>query len=82
MIYQQGMTYCCVSRGQLFLTGFILLMEPSSCVPGYINCNKEDMKIMSSLTQDNYHQSSNVFLSIWGYNKVDSRVAKGNKERW
>ena len=46
------MGYCCVYHGQLFLPGFLLLTETSSCVPGASNCNKEDMTIMSSVTQD------------------------------
>ena len=37
---------------------------------------------MSSLTQDYHHQSIDVLLSIWECDKVDRRVAKGNKERW
>ena len=76
-----GIYYCFVYHGQLFLPGFLLLTEPSSCVPGAINCNKEDLTIMSSLTQDDDHQSSDVLLSIWMCNKVDMRGAKENKER-
>ena len=76
------MAYCCVSRGQLFLTGFILLIEPSYCVPGAIKCNKQYLIIVSSLTQDNYHQSSDVLLSILECDKVHRILAKGNKERW
>ena len=49
----------------MFLLGFLLLTEPSSCVPGYIYCNKEDLTIMSCLTQYDGHQSSDVLLSIW-----------------
>ena len=60
LLSQRGMDYCCVYRGQLFLTGFILLIEPSSCVKGAINCNKEDLTIMSSHTQDDDHQFSYV----------------------
>ena len=37
---------------------------------------------MSSLTQDDDHQSSNVLLSIWECDKVDRRVSKGNKQLW
>ena len=76
------MSYCCVSHGQLFLPGFLPLTEPFSCVPGAINCNKEDLTIMSSVTQDDDHQSSDVFLSIWDCDKVYMREAKGNKESW
>ena len=46
LIYQRGMDYCFVYNGELFLPGFLLLTETSSCVPGAINCNKEDMTIM------------------------------------
>ena len=53
----------CISRWA-FSSGFILLTEPSSCVPGDINCNKEDLTIMSSLTQDDDNQSSDVLLYI------------------
>ena len=35
---------------------------------------------MSSLTQDDDNQSSNVLLYIWECDKVDRRVAKGNEE--
>ena len=76
LLSQIGMDYCCVYHGQLFLPEFLLLTEPSSFVPGNINCNKEDMKIMSSITQDADHQSSDVLLSIWERNKVDRRGAK------
>ena len=82
LISQRVMDYCCVYHGQLFLPVFLLLTEPSYCVPGDINCNKEDLKIMSSVTQDDDHQSSNVILSIWEYDKVYRRGAKGNKDRW
>ena len=82
LLSQIGMDYCCVYHGQLFLPGFILLTEPYSCVPGDINCNKEDMTIMSSVTQYDDNQSSDVLLSIWECDKVDRRVARGNKERW
>ena len=82
LLSQQGMDYCCVYHGLNFLPGFILLTEPSSCVTGAINDKKEDMKIMSSVTQDNDHQSSNVLLYIWECEKVDRRGSKGNKERW
>ena len=75
------MYYCCVYHGELFIPGFTLLPKSYSCVPGAINCNKEDIKIMSSLTQDDDHQSSDVLLSIWMCNKVDMRGAKENKER-
>ena len=46
LLSQQGMDYCCVYHGQLFLPGFILLTEYYYCVPGAINCTKEDLKIM------------------------------------
>ena len=82
LISQQGMDYCCVYRGQLFLPGFLLLIEPSSFVPGDINCNKEDLKIISSVTQDYDHQSSDVLLSMCYCDKFDRRGAKGNNERW
>ena len=36
---------------------------------------------MSSVTQDDHHQSSDVLLSIWECDKVDRRGAKGDKER-
>ena len=82
LISQRGMDYCCVYHGQLSLTIFLLLIETSSYVPGVINCNKEDTKIMPSITQDDDHQSSDVLLCIWECDKVDRRGAKGNKERW
>ena len=82
LLSQQGMDYCFVYHGQLSLSGFLLLTEPSSCVPGYINCNKEDMKIMLSPTQDGDHQNSDVLLSIWERDKFDRRGRKGNKECW
>ena len=66
----------------MFLPVFLLLKEYYSCVTGTINCNKEDMEIMSSVTQDDDHQTSDVLLSIWECDKVDRRGAKGNKERW
>ena len=37
---------------------------------------------MASLTQDDDHKSSDVFLSIFECDKVDRRGANGNKERW
>ena len=64
VLYQLGMDYCCVYHGQLSLPEFLLLTETSLCVPGDINCNKEDMTIMSSVTQDDDDQSSDVLLSI------------------
>ena len=66
----------------MFLPGFLLLTDPYSCVPGDINCNKEDMKTMSSLNQDDDNQSSDVILYIWEYDKVDRKGANLNKERW
>ena len=82
LLSQQVMDYCCVYHGQLFLPGFCLLTESSSFVPGAINCNKEDMEIMSSITQYDDHQSSDFLLSIWDCDKFVRRVSKGNKERW
>ena len=64
LLSQKGMGYCCVYQGQLFLPGFFLLTEPYYCVPWAIKYNKEDLKIMSSVTQDDDHQSSDVLLSI------------------
>ena len=66
----------------MFLPGFILLKEYYSCVPGDINRNKDYMIIMSSVTQDDDYQSSDVILLIWESEKVDRRGSKGNKERW
>ena len=37
---------------------------------------------MSSFTQDDDGQISDVLLSIWACGEVGSRGAKGNKERW
>ena len=73
------MNYCCVYHCQLFLPGFLLLTESSSCVPGAINFNKEDLAIMSSVTQYNDNQRSDVLLSIWECDKVDGRGEKGSK---
>ena len=81
LLSQQGMDYCCVYHGQLFLPRFILLTKLSSCVPGDINCNNKGLTIMSSVTQDGDHQSNAVLLSNWECNKVDRRVEKGNKKR-
>ena len=81
LLYQQGMDYCCVYDGQLFLPVFILLPEPYSCFPGVTNCNKKDLTIMSSVTQDDDNQSSDALLSIWECDKVDRRGSKGNKDR-
>ena len=75
------MDYCCLYHGQLFLPGFIILIEPSSCVTGSINYNKEDLTIMSSHTQDDDYQSKNVIHSVWESDKFDRRGEKGNKER-
>ena len=75
------MYYCCVYHGQLFIPGFLLLTESSSCVPGDINCNKEDMTIIPCVTQYDDSQSSDVLISVWGCDKVDRRLAKANKER-
>ena len=63
LISQRGMDYCCVYHGQLFLPGFILLIEPYSCVPGSINFNEEYLIIMSIITQDGDHQSNDVLIS-------------------
>ena len=43
---------------------------------------KEHMTVISSVNQDDDHQSSDVLPSVWYCDKVDSRLAKGNKERW
>ena len=82
LLSQRGMDYCCVYQVQVFLPGFILLTESSSCVSGAINCNKEDLTIVSSITQDDDHQISDVILSIWECGKVYRRGAKENKESW
>ena len=37
---------------------------------------------MSSLTQDDDNQSSDVLLLIWECDKVDRRGSKGNKESY
>ena len=37
---------------------------------------------MSSVTQDDDNQIRDVLLYIWECDKVDRRVAKGNKECW
>ena len=37
---------------------------------------------MSSVTKDDDHKSIDVLLYILECDKVDRRVAKGNKERW
>ena len=79
---QLGMDYCCVYHSHLFIPSFLLPTEPSYCSTGDINWNKEDLKIMSSLTQDDDHQISYVLLSIWECDKVNRRGAKVNKERW
>ena len=71
LLSQLGMDYCCVYLNHMFLPGVIILTEPSSCVPGDINCNKEDMIIMSSLNQDDGNQSIDFLNSIWGCYKVD-----------
>ena len=76
------MDHCCVSHGQPFIPGFILLIEPSYCVTGSINCEKEDLTTMSSITKDDDHQISAVILSTWWCDKVDRRGEKGNKECW
>ena len=82
LISQRGIYYYCVYHIQLFLPSFLLLTEPSSCVPGAINYNKEDLKIVSSVTQYDDHQSSDFLLLVRKCDKVDRRGAKGNKERW
>ena len=74
LISQQGMEYGCVYHGHMFLSGFLLLTEPSSFVTGATNYNKEYLTIMSSVTQDYDHQSSDVLLPIWKCDKVDIRV--------
>ena len=82
LISQRGIYYCCVYHGQLFLPNFLLLTETYSCVPRDIKCNKEDLTIMTSLTQDYDHQRSDVLIQFWDCDKVYRRVAKGNKDRW
>ena len=79
LLSQQGMAYCCVFTDELFLPGFILLTETSSCVPGAINCNKENLKTFSSLNKDHDHQKSDVILLIWECDKFDRRGSKGDK---
>ena len=79
LLSQIVMAYCCVSRGKTFLPGFLLLTDPYSCVPGDINCNNKDLAIVSSLTQDDYHQRSYFTLSIWKCDKVNKRDQRGNK---
>ena len=74
---QRGMGYCCVYHGQLILPKLLLLTETSSFDLGAINCRKEDLKIMSSLTQYDHHQISDVLLSIRVCGKVNRRVATG-----
>ena len=74
LLYQRGMDYCFVYHGEMFLNGFLLLAELSSCVPGAINFNKEDLKIMSSITQDDDHQSSDVILLFWECYNFDRRA--------
>ena len=37
---------------------------------------------MSSVTQYDGHQSSDVLLSIWEFDRVDRRGARRSKERW
>ena len=82
LLSQQGVDYCFVYHGHLFLPGFFLLAEPYYCGLGASNYNKEYLTIMSSVTQDNDHQIIDVLLLIWECEKVDRRGAKGNKERW
>ena len=76
------MDYCCVYHGQLFLPSFLILTQTYSCVSEAINCNKENLKIIPSVTQDDDHQISNVLISIWDCDKVDRREANRNKKRW
>ena len=52
------------------------------CVTGDINCNKEDLTIMSNVTEDDDNQSRDVLLLILDCDKVGRRGAKENKERW
>ena len=61
-VSQLEMDYSCVYHVQLFLPLFLLLSETYYCVPGTINCNKEYLTIMSSLTQYNDHQSIDFLL--------------------
>ena len=82
MISQQGMEYCCVYHSQILFPGFLLLIEPFSLCSRRYQLHKEYLTIMSSLTQDDGHQSSDVLLSVWECNKFDRRGKKGNKECW
>ena len=66
----------------MFLPGFLLQTEPSTCFPGAINFKKGDLTIISSLTQYYYHQNSCVILYIWECGNVSRRGEKVNKERW
>ena len=40
------------------------------------------MTVMSSVTKDDDYQISDFLLLVWECDKVDIRVAKGNKEHW
>ena len=70
------MTDCCAYHVQMILPGFLLIIEPFSFVPGVINCNKEDMTIITGLIKEGDHKSSDVILSVWESDKVDRRGAK------
>ena len=63
----------------MFLPIFLLLTEYYFYVTGPINCNKEDLTTMSSVTQDDDHQSSDIVLYIWECEKVDRRGEMGIK---
>ena len=71
----------CISQLAVY-SWIFLLTEPYYCVTGAINFNKEDLTIMSGVTQDDDHQRSDVILSIWECDKVDRRGEKDNKECW
>ena len=66
----------------MFIYGFLILTETSDCVPVDINCNKEDMTIMSGLTQDDSEKISGDHLSILYCDNFYKRGSKWNKERW
>ena len=82
LLSQLGMGHCCLYHGCMIINRFILLTELSSCVPGSINYNKEDMTIISRVTQYDDYQSSDILLSVWGCDNFDRRGERGNKEQW
>ena len=87
--HSRGETALPTSNGLLFLIsrsaflpGFLLLTEFLYCVTGDIKCNKQDLKIVSNVTQYDDHKSSDFLLSIWECGKFDIRGANWNKECW